>query len=182
MKSGPSPARNLLTAAGYQANPGKNGFSRVPGDPGTSEYLTERVVRSTPYLGLGLGAQTFTNNLLAYNHGAATKLINHYLHATQVGELPIQDLYHLPLSEAMAKMISVSFYFGEIHLEAFRYRFGMELEERFPDEIAFILDRKLMEYHGQTLRLTPKGAHVFNGVIALFYSNRVREHLLTINA
>jgi len=173
-------ARNLLTSAGYQANPGKNGFSRVPGDPGTSEYLTERVVRSTPYLGLGLGAQTFTNNLLAYNHGAATKRMNRYLQVVKAGELPVQDLYHLPLSEAMAKMISVSFYFGEIHLGAFRYRFGMELEERFPDEIAFALDRGLMEYHGQKLRLTPKGAKVFNGVIALFYSDRVKEHLLSI--
>jgi oxygen-independent coproporphyrinogen-3 oxidase len=173
-------ACSLLTAAGYRANPGKNGFSRVIGDPGTSEYLTERVVWGTPYLGLGLGAQTFTNNLLAYNHGAATKRMECYLRTVKAGELPIQDLYHLPLSEAMAKMISVSFYFGQIHLEAFRYRFGMELEERFPDEIAFVLDRGLMEYHGQTLRLTTKGAKVFNGVIALFYSDRVKEHLLSI--
>jgi oxygen-independent coproporphyrinogen-3 oxidase len=171
-------ARNLLLSAGYQANPGKNGFSRVPGDPGTSEYLTERVVWSTPYLGLGLGAQTFTNNLLAYNHGAATKQIEQYLQAIQAGELPIQDLYHLPLSEAMAKMISVSFYFGEINLEAFRTRFGIELAERFPDEVAFVLARGLMAYHGKTLRLTPAGAKVFNGVIALFYSDRVKEHLL----
>jgi oxygen-independent coproporphyrinogen-3 oxidase len=172
-------ARNLLTSTGYQANPGKNGFSRVQGDPGTSEYLTDRVVWSTPYLGLGLGAQTFTNNLLAYNHGAATKRMEQYLQATNAGELPIQDLYHLPLSEAMAKMISVSFYFGEINLGAFRTCFGMELEERFPDEIAFAVDRGLMAYHGQTFRLTPEGAKVFNGVIALFYSDRVKEHLLS---
>jgi oxygen-independent coproporphyrinogen-3 oxidase len=173
-------ARKFLTSAGYQANPGKNGFSRVIGDPGTSEYLTERVVRSTSYLGLGLGAQTFTNNLLAYNHGAAPKRMERYLRTVKAGELPIQDLYHLPLSEAMAKMISVSFYFGQIHLGAFRYRFGMELEERFTDEIAFVLDRGFMEYRRQTLRLTSKGAKVFNGVIALFYSNRVKEYLLSI--
>ncbi|GAK55910.1 putative oxygen-independent coproporphyrinogen III oxidase [Candidatus Vecturithrix granuli] len=173
-------AKQMLTEAGYQANPGKNGFSRVAGDPGTSAYLTERVVWSTAYLGLGLGAQTFTNNLLAYNHGAATKRMEHYLQTIQAGELPIQDLYHLPLSEAMAKMLSVSFYFGEIHLGAFRKRFGLELEQRFPDEIAFVLERGLMEYYGQTLRLTSNGANVINGVIALFYSNRVKEHLLAL--
>lgn len=173
-------ARQILTHAGYQANPGKNGFSRVAGDPGTSEYLTERVVWSTPYLGLGLGAQTFTNNLLAYNHGAATKRMERYIQAIQDNELPIQDLYHLPRSEAMAKMLSVSFYFGEIHLGAFRQRFGLELEQRFPDEIAFVLERGLMEYHGQTLCLTSEGANVVNGVIALFYSNRVKAHLLSL--
>ena len=173
-------ARQMLIEAGYQANPGKNGFSRIAGDPGTSAYLTQRVVWSTPYLGLGLGAQTFTNTLLAYNHGAATKRMEQYLQAVQGGAFPIQDLYHLSLSEAMAKMLSVSFYFGEIHRGAFGQRFGMELEQRFPDEITFVLERGLMEYHGQTLRLTPEGAKVINGVIALFYSNRVKEHLLTL--
>ena len=173
-------AREFLIASGYQANPGKNGFSRVPNDPGTSEYLTERVVWGTPYLGLGLGAQTFTNNLLAYNHGAATKRMDRYLQSVNAGNLPIQDLYHLPLSDAMAKMISVSFYFGQIHLTAFRERFGKELGTCFPDEIAYLLEYELMEYHDSTIRLTPKGAKVINGVIALFYSNRVKKHLLSL--
>ncbi|MBD3309473.1 radical SAM protein [candidate division KSB3 bacterium] len=173
-------ARQILTSAGYRANPGKNGFSRVPGDPGTSEYLTERVVWSTPYLGLGLGAQTFTNNLLAYNHGAATKQMDRYVRVANSGTLPIQDLYHLPRSEAMAKMLSVSFYFGEIHLDAFRARFGMSLEQRFPNEVAFVLNRGLMEYHDHTLRLTQEGVKVINGVIALFYSDRVKEHLVSL--
>jgi oxygen-independent coproporphyrinogen-3 oxidase len=173
-------ARETLTAAGYAANPGKNGFSRVPGDPGTSEYLTERVVWSTPYLGVGLGAQTFTNNLLAYNHGAASKRMERYLQAIQANELPIQDLYHLPLGDAIGKMISVSFYFGQIHLDAFRQHFGMELEVRFPKEVAFVLEQGFMEYQGNTLRLTPDGAKVVNGVIALFYSNRVKKYLVEL--
>ena len=173
-------ARELLIEAGYLANPGKNGFSRVAGDPGTSEYLTERVVNGAPYLGLGLGAQSFTNNLLAYNHGAATKQMQRYLEATDAGELPIQDLYHLPPSEGMGKMLSVSFYFGQIKLSAFRQRFGVELEEQFPDEVAYVLEQGLMEYHGDTLQLTPQGAKVVNGVIALFYSNRVKQHLLSL--
>ncbi len=175
-------ACELLIEAGYLANPGKNGFSRIVGDPGTSEYLTERVVQGTPYLGLGLGAQSFTNNLLAYNHGAATKQIQRYLQAANAGELPIQDLYHLPLSEGMAKMLSVSFYFGQIHLSAFRQRFGVELEEHFPDEVAYVLEQGLMKYHGETLRLTPQGAKVVNGVIALFYSGRVKKHLVSLGA
>ena len=173
-------ARRMLLEAGYRANPGKNGFSRVEGDPGTSAYLTERVVRSTPYLGLGLGAQTFTNNLLAYNLGAATKRLEAYLASVSAGQLPIQDLYHLPLAEGMAKMISVSFYFGEIHLDAFRERFGRRLEECFPLEVAFLLDHGLMEYTRDRFRLTAGGARVINGVIALFYSPAVQEYLLEL--
>ncbi len=171
-------AREMLLSAGYLANPGKNGFSRSADDPGTSEYLTERVVYSTPYLGLGLGAQTFTNQLLAYNLGAADKRLNRYLKAVDQGRLPIQDLYHLPRGEAMAKMIAVSFYFGQIHLGAFEARFGLPLESRFGPEIAFLLERDLMRYKGESLRLTQKGAKTINGIIALFYSDRVKAHLL----
>ncbi len=173
-------ARKVLLAAGYDANPGKNAFSRVQGDPGTSAYLTERVVRSTPYLGLGLGAQTFTNNLLAYNHGAATKTLDHYLAAVAAGELPIQDLYHLPPSEGMGKMLAVSFYFGMIHRGSFREKFGRELDECFPVEIAFLEKRGLMINDGQILRLTPAGVAAFSGAIAQFYSPRVKAHLLSL--
>ena len=173
-------ARRMLLAAGYQATPGKNGFSRVEGDPGTSAYLTERVVRGTPYLGLGLGAQSFTTNLLAYNLGAATKRLDQYLEAAEQGRLPIQDLYHLPPGEGMAKMISVAFYFGQVHLGAFAERFGVALEQRFTDEVAFLLEQGLMHYTGPYLRLTAAGSKVINGVIALFYSRRVKQHLLAL--
>ena len=64
------------------------------------------------------------------------KRLDEYLEAVAGGRLPIQDLYHLPASEGMAKMTSVSFYFGQIDLAAFRRRFGVELAERFPAEVA----------------------------------------------
>jgi oxygen-independent coproporphyrinogen-3 oxidase len=171
-------AFELLNARGYAANPGKNGFSRVAGDPGTSAYLTERVVNAVPYLGLGLGAQTFTNNILAYNLGAASKKLEAYLDTVAAGRLPIQDLYLLPRSEAMAKMVSVSFYFGEINLSAFEERFGVPLERCFGREVELVLERGLMTYHGDRLRLTRVGARNFNGVVALFYSHRVKKHLV----
>jgi len=167
-------AHALLHEAGYAAQPGQNSFSRVPRDPGTSAYLTSRVVWSVPYLGLGLGAQTFTNNLLAYNAGAASKRLDRYLAAVAAGRLPIQDLYRLPPSEGMAKMIAVSFYFGQIHRRAFARRFGVELERRFPAELAFLRRRRLIEDHGDVVRLTASGARVFNGAVALFYFILVR--------
>ncbi|MBI5537542.1 MAG: radical SAM protein [Deltaproteobacteria bacterium] len=173
-------AHRLLADAGFHANPGKNTFSRDASEAGTSAYLTERVVWSTPYLGIGLGAQTFTNNVLAYNHGAASKKMDRYLGAVDAGQLPIQDLYHLPPSEGMAKMIAVSFYFGEINLAAFALRFGISLERAFPREVAFAVDHGLMEYAGRALRLTRAGARCFPGVVSLFYSDAVKSHLMSL--
>jgi len=184
-------ARELLLSAGYRGGPGKNTFSRLPGDPGTSHYLAERVVHGTPYLGLGLGAQSLSHHSLAYNAGAADKRLEHYRRQVQAGRLPIQDLYHLSLPAAMGKMISVSFYFGEIALDSFRRKFGLGLEEAFPAEVEFALREGLMEYHGgevdapggwsagqPTLRLTEWGEQHVNGVIALFYAGAVKGHLV----
>jgi oxygen-independent coproporphyrinogen-3 oxidase len=173
-------ACDLLLAAGYAGTPGKNTYSRIPGDAGTSDYLTERVVKGTPYLGLGLGAQSLSHHTLAYNLGAATKTLAPYLRTVDAGRLPIQDIYHLPLDVAMAKMIAVSFYFGEIHLEHFAAKFGVRLEEHFPREVDFVLRRALMEFVGPYLRLTSKGAQHFNGVVALFYAGAVKEYLVQL--
>lgn len=44
-------AYNLLKKAGYIANNGKNTFSKIPKDMGTSSYLTKRVINATSYIG-----------------------------------------------------------------------------------------------------------------------------------
>jgi oxygen-independent coproporphyrinogen-3 oxidase len=183
-------ATEKLSAAGYFANPGKNTYSRLAGDPGTSDYLTTRVIDGTPYLGLGLGAQSLSHVTLSYNAGAAGKNLALYQQKIEADRLPLQDLYHLSREAAMGKMISVSFYFGEINLASFQRKFGVTLEQTFPEEVAFIVQHGLMEYtaaprravpwHASTLRLTPDGAQHINGVIALFYAPAVKEHLLSL--
>jgi oxygen-independent coproporphyrinogen-3 oxidase len=175
-------ARQHLLAAGYAGTQGKNTYSRRPNDLGTSDYLTERVVKGTPYLGLGLGAQTFSPYTLSYNLGAASKTLRSYLRAIDAGRLPVQDIYHLPREVAMAKMISVSFYFGQIHLAHFESKFGLLLEEQFPRQVRFVLDQGLMTYAGPHLQLTPKGVEHKNGVIALFYSGAVQDYLLHLQS
>jgi len=171
-------AAEELPRGGYIAPPGKNTFSRLPNDPGTSDYLTNRVTKGEPYLGLGLGAQSLSHHTLAYNRGAGPKRIEPYAAFIEAGRLPIQDLYHLPPAAAMAKMISVSFYFGEINLRHFEQKFGCALESQFPAEVDFVLKEHLMEYRGDCLSLTKRGAKAYNGVIALFYAPAVKQHLL----
>lgn len=178
-------AKHILRAAGYAGSPGKNTFSRLPGDPGTSHYLTERVIYGAPYLGLGLGAQSLAHKSLAYNSGAADKRLEHYRRQVEADQLPVQDIYYLSPQAAMGKMISVSFYFGEVHLDGFARKFGVSLEAAFPAEIDFVLRDGLMEYwpspqEPQTLRLTEWGEDQVNGVIALFYAGAVKRRLLEL--
>ena len=170
-------AHRVLTENGYLANVGKNTFSKVEGDYGTSDYLTKRVIDGTPYVGMGLGAQSFGMNYLAYNLGAAEKRMERYREAINEGKLPFQDIYRLPVDESVAKMISVAFYFAFIDLDSFKKRFGFALEEMFGKEIEFVLENGLMERKGNRLYLTDRGSDYINGVIPLFYSERSKEEL-----
>jgi oxygen-independent coproporphyrinogen-3 oxidase len=171
-------AKRVLADAGYTANPGKNTFSRIGDDPGTSDYLTRRVVDGMPYLGIGLGAQTFTHTTISYNDGAAAKNLAPYYRSVEAGQLPIQDLYDLPLPHMMAKMAAVSFYFGEIDKGAFSAKFGIPVEDAFPDAVEFVVARGLMENTHRALSLTPEGARSYNGVIALFFAPSVQKYLI----
>lgn len=121
-------AYNILTEAGYDGWTGKNTFSRLPGDSGCSDYLEKRVVNGIPYIGLGLGAQSFSHSTLAYNLGGVTKRLDQYMKSVDLGRIPIQDLYHLSASGAWGKFCSVSFYFGGIDLPSFKSNFGLSLE------------------------------------------------------
>lgn len=175
-------AKDLLTEAGYHANPGKTTFSRIPGDVGTSSYLARRVQDGMPYLGLGLGAQSFTRTTISYNDGAVGKNLHPYHRSLQRERLPLQDLYDLPRAQMMGKMCAVSFYFGEIRRQGFRERFGVALEEAFRDAVAFVLGRGLMELRADALSLTPEGAAHVNGVIALFFAPSIQRYLLDRDA
>jgi oxygen-independent coproporphyrinogen-3 oxidase len=184
-------AKAMLHAAGYAANPGKNTYSRVEGDIGTSEYLTRRVVDGMPYLGVGLGAQTFTHRTISYADGAIGKNLAPYFDSLERGRLPLQDLYDLPACQAMAKMVAVSFYFGEVDLDAFAHKFGVTLEQAYPNEVSFALSEGLMAYADRpamprsgiqaarrTFALTPHGADNFHGVIALFFAPSIKAYLI----
>lgn len=171
-------AKKILTDAGYQANPGKTTYSRISGDVGTSRYLERRVVEGMPYLGLGLGAQSFTHTTISYNDGSAGKNLAPYHRSIERGRLPFQDFYDLPVRQMMGKMCAVSFYFGEIDIAAFQAKFGAALEDAYPAEVDFVLRNGFMELTQKSLRLTAEGARNVNGVIALFFAPSLQDYLI----
>jgi len=171
-------AYNLLTNKGFQANTGKNTFSKIKGDPGTSAYLTKRVIEGTPYLGMGLGAQSLASQAIYYNQGAASKKLSGYTKLIEKGHFPIQDIYKLPTEEIIAKTICVGFYFGRIDKIAFEKKFNISLEEKFPEEVKFLVNNRLMEHNKGLFLLTKKGKDKINGIIPLFYSEKSKQNLM----
>jgi oxygen-independent coproporphyrinogen-3 oxidase len=131
-----------------------------------------------PYLGVGLGAQSFTHTTISYADGAVGKNLAPYLRSLAAGRLPLQDLYDLPAVQMMGKACAVAFYFGEIDRAAFAGKFGVTVEQAFPAEVDFLLRRGLMEWTDRALRLTPAGALEVNGVIALFFAPSIQRYLV----
>lgn len=175
-------AYKLLKEAGYIANNGKNTFSKIPGDMGTSSYLTKRVIDATSYVGFGLGAQSFVGNYLAYNLGCADHKLDKYFAAVEKGSLPINDIADMPIEEVRAKAISVMFYFGFISMKAYKNRFGEDFKEVYKDEIVFLENNFLMEFVDEdTFMLTDYGAAHLYGIIPLFYSKRSIAEMFTMS-
>jgi oxygen-independent coproporphyrinogen-3 oxidase len=169
-------ARTLLFENGYGGMLGKNTYSKV--NSGCSDYLDKRVVQGVPYLGMGLGAQSFSHHTLQYNLGAVTKKMEQYIRSVELKRLPIQDLYHLSRRAAMGKFCSVSFYYGGIDLHAFHSIFGTDLREEFRNEVTFLLHHGLMYFTNGRLQVSDLGKKYFGGVISMFYSPSVKNHIV----
>lgn len=175
-------AYRLLKEAGYIANNGKNTFSRIPGDMGTSSYLTKRVIDAVSYIGFGLGAQSFVGNYLAYNLGCADHKLKKYYEALDNRLLPINDIADMPISEVRAKAISVMFYFGFISMKAYENRFHEDFREVYKAQIRFLEENYLMEFiNDDTFMLTDYGAAHLYGIIPLFYSERSIKEMFAMS-
>jgi len=171
-------ARELLAQGGYVGMVGKNTYSKTTGSSGCSNYLDLRVRKAVPYLGYGLGAQSFSHHTLQYNLGAVTKGLHQYMKSLELNRIPVQDLYHLSREAAIAKMVSVSFYYGGIDLPAFKDCFKISLEDAFADEIKFLQEKKLMQFEGDRFQMTAQGKKHFGGVVSQFYSPSVKNHII----
>lgn len=170
-------ARDVLRSNGYVAPAGKNTFSRSDG--GVSDYLTGRVQDGAPYLGLGLGAQSWTARSLSYNAGAASIALDPYAAATAAGRFPIQDYYHLSIPASAAKMASVSFYFGRIEGGPFKKVYGLSPAAMFPAAVDFLVRRGCIEIAADGgIIITSEGMDCFAGVAAQFYAPSVQEYLV----
>ncbi|MCQ2973942.1 MAG: radical SAM protein [Bacteroidales bacterium] len=172
-----------LKKAGYIANNGKNTFSKVPGDYGTSDYLTTRVVDATSYVGFGLGAQSFVGNYLAYNLGCDNHKLNKYFDAIDNNILPINDIADMPIEEVRAKALSVMFYFGFISQKSYKNRFGNDFKDDFKDEIKYLQENGLMDFTNDDpdkFMITNYGVEHLPGIISLFYSQRSQNEMFEL--
>ena len=171
-------AKEMLAQAGYPATPGKNTFSRIAGNSGASDYLTRRVVEGLPYLGMGLGAQSFSDTTLSYNAGAASKSLAPYHRAIENSNCPSR-IFTISHGSRQWEKWSLSV-FILVRLIALLLQLNLVSAWNKPIRKRWImsLTNGLMTWTDRSLRLTEKGHDHFNGVIALFYAPSVQAVLI----
>lgn len=170
--------RELLIENWYFWENWKNTFSKIIWDYWTSDYLTNRVIKWTPYIWFWLWAQSYNHKALYYNQWAASKNMAKYLTDINKEKLPIQDFYYLSKNASIWKFTSVSFYFWAINTKYFNKNFQQKIEKLFWDELKFLLENWLIYRDNENFRLTNIWVKNINWVISLFYSPAIQNYLI----
>lgn len=121
--------------------------------------------RNEPYLGLGAGAASWWGGRRWTNvqHPAE------YIRRLAAGLPVAEEIEEIPLRLEMGETMMMGLRLTEGVKDArFRTRFGCGLAEVFGAELARLAEAGLLEWDGQTARLTPRGRLLGNQVFAEF--------------
>ncbi len=122
-----------------------------------------------PYFGFGAGATGFLP--LTYHESRVTSVpsIEEYLHRIQSGESPAECKEHLTGKPAMGETMFLGLrMLSGVDIESFSRRYGVLPQEVFPQEIADLTNRGLIEISSGAIRLTRQGLFLANDVFAEF--------------
>lgn len=121
--------------------------------------------KRTPYLGLGVAAHSFLDGKRIAN----TSDLDEYLSAFSEGKLAPQTVEVISKATALSEAIILGLRLNEgVSADDIEAHFGINLHERFANEIAECSSLGLLEERGGRLRLTPRGRLLGNEVFMRF--------------
>ncbi len=167
-------AFEFLNAAGYpQPHFGANAFLRGGLNP-----HRRNVALGLPTLGLGSWAYSSSGAFAYHNHSP----LEVWLRDVERGRLPIRQVLAVPEAERARKYVIEALLLAYLDLSSFRQRFGMDLAQAFPVELALLGRLGLATIEDGELRLTRRGGRHLREIRYLFASERVVEVLETAGA
>lgn len=146
--------------AGYQHYEISN-FAR----PGYASRHNTLYWRVEPYLGLGPGAHGFVEGVRYSN----VKLPGEYARRLEAGESPVAWSAPVSPDEAMDDVMIFGLrMLAGVERERFRRRFGVDVAQVYPEELARLEAAGLIEVTEERVRLTRRGLPLGNQVFAAF--------------
>jgi len=115
-----------------------------------------------PYLGLGPAAHSFDEDH-RYANPADLGL---YLKRLSRGDLPLEEEISLNRKDRMAEMLFMGLRLTEgVSRQKFKNRFGVEIQDVYPEELKRLKEFKLIVLDKKPLKLTEKGQLTEKGLL-----------------
>ncbi|MDD3301546.1 MAG: radical SAM protein [Patescibacteria group bacterium] len=118
------------------------------------------------YISAGAGSFSCNENWLYCN----VHNVKDYITLVGKGELPIHKGIYLDKKEKMARFMVLGLRGLSVKNSNFKNKFGKNIEEIFPEELAFLKKYKLIKNFKDAITLTPKGEYFSNNISKIFYT------------
>lgn len=166
-----------LSAAGYHHYEISNWAQGALSGEGLPVYACRHNLvywRNESYLGFGPGAHSSAEG----RRWSVARSVEGYVRSVQAGPLrylaagaadrDYEEEIPPPLAMGETMMLGLRLLEAGVNRVAFRERFGVDVTDVYPSELAALQDRGLLETTGECVRLTPQGWLLGNQVFAEF--------------
>jgi oxygen-independent coproporphyrinogen-3 oxidase len=122
--------------------------------------------RNEPYLGIGAGAHSWSGGRRWANVAAPGEYVNRQLAGERA--VGLDEVIELPLEMGETMMMGLRLVQEGVEFERFRDRFGLDLRQRFGDELVELQELGLLQEDRERIRLTRRGRLLGNQVFLRF--------------
>jgi len=124
-------------------------------------------------LGLGAGACSTINANTYFN----VHNIEEYANVVEAGCLPILTGQKFTLDDAMSRYLVLGTRCFDIPRQDFKHHFGIDIAEKYVEELEYLSQNGLIEIYPDCLRITKEGKYYVDNISKIFYSHDNKGHL-----
>jgi oxygen-independent coproporphyrinogen-3 oxidase len=123
------------------------------------------------YVGLGPGAFSFVSGGDASFIYCTTHALREYSELLSANRMPVKIGKRLSRGEELSRYMVLGLKFLEVSKDAFRLKFGLEMDDVFGDRIALLQEWGLVESDARRVWMTSRGKHYATNVLKAFYTS-----------
>lgn len=155
-------AFEALESAGYSIS---SGYTAVLNPDKTKFIYRDELWTGADLLGLGVASISH----IAGVHYQNVNEITQYAEAIEKGELPVHRALKTNVEERMIREFLLQMKLGHVSIDYFRTKFGVDLSERYANELKELAEEGLLEYDSENIRLHRRGLLCVDNLLFKFF-------------
>ena len=166
-------AIDALRAAGFRSS---SAYTMVKDDGRPQNFVYRDA--------LWTGADMIATGVASFGHMNGVHFQNtgswkDYLDQAASGRLPLNRAYVLPDEERLVREMILQMKLGHLSRAYFQVKFATDIIERFGEPFATLRSEGMLDWDGDTVRITPAGMLQVDGLLPAFYHSRYRHSRYT---